>query len=762
MKKIILVAGRDHRKVATQLKQVLLGADIELHTITIKSSSELVSKLAQKLSQAIWLVSPQTIEDTQYKKIQALLKQRGVSILPVIVTPVANNPFTQASVRLNKSPQITANSIVQALDTSNQPSVLAHNNRRLIGTLILLAIVVIGVSTLALSPMLQPPAESLPTFVALNKIPVATVLAVTDDQTTATSTDDSTSEIGFDLAVTATSEMTEEVAVTATPDVMPESTEAVDLVEVTDEPSDSPTSELGGILLADFSADPQRGDAPLRVNVTNLSTGDMSAYRWDYESDGIIDSSDFEPTTIIYETPGIYTLTLTTRDIDGNIVQSQSVIEVFDNQDVSGSKLSSGSAFASFETSPSSGQFPLTVRFKNRSVGSDITYEWDFDGDSRVDFIGPSPSAYVYKQPGTYTARLIAIAPNGTRDTAQAQINVYSASPDSANNIVYDVDSQANFQVSVSTGTVPFRVSINNLSLGGNNSYEWDFDGDGHADSASSQPPSQRYAKAGVYTVSLTVYGFDRYGVPKVSRAQTQIQAMAMGSNTPVDDETYEEFGMEADFVATAFEGTAPLTVEFYNYSTGDISGYQWDFNKDGVVDSVEFEPVYTFKNAGIFEVVLKVTDGVTTSETSFDIQVFAPQVSPTPIPTQATLATTTPTKTPTTGGATSTKTLTPTVTPTISASVTNATAVPSATPSGGVTVTQATATHTFTAMPSVTPTSSPTFTFTPTATQTATRTPTPIPTATQPPTAIPTNTATFTPIPTSTPLPSETPVEDS
>ena len=151
MKKIILIAGSDHRKIATQLKQVLLGSNIELHLITMKSSPELVSKLAQTMSQSIWLVSPQTVEHQRYKKIHALLKQRGVSILPLIVTPVANNPFAQPSIRLNQNPQITANIINKALGTSTpiQTSVLAQNNRRLASILIVIAILIIGLSTLA-------------------------------------------------------------------------------------------------------------------------------------------------------------------------------------------------------------------------------------------------------------------------------------------------------------------------------------------------------------------------------------------------------------------------------------------------------------------------------------------------------------------------------------------------------------------------------------------------------------------------------------
>ena len=72
--------------------------------------------------------------------------------------------------------------------------------------------------------------------------------------------------------------------------------------------------------------------------------------------------------------------------------------------------------------------------------------------------------------------------------------------------------------------------------------------------------------------------------------------------------------------VAAPLSGIAPLTVKF----TASVSEfpdkntpfmYSWDFNEDGVVDSVEQNPSYTFENVGDVKVSLTVTDAASSFE---------------------------------------------------------------------------------------------------------------------------------------------------
>ncbi|MEZ5197602.1 MAG: PKD domain-containing protein, partial [Bacteroidales bacterium] len=60
--------------------------------------------------------------------------------------------------------------------------------------------------------------------------------------------------------------------------------------------------------------------------------------------------------------------------------------------------------------------------------------------------------------------------------------------------------------------------------------------------------------------------------------------------------------------------GDMPLNVQFYNYSIGDIIIYEWDFNNDGVIDSYEESPVYTYADTGWYSVSLTVYDDYDTN----------------------------------------------------------------------------------------------------------------------------------------------------
>ncbi len=65
-----------------------------------------------------------------------------------------------------------------------------------------------------------------------------------------------------------------------------------------------------------------------------------------------------------------------------------------------------------------------------------------------------------------------------------------------------------------------------------------------------------------------------------------------------------------ADFTATPRTGPAPLDVQFTDASTSSEKlTYAWDFENDGVVDSTEQSPLFTYANPGTFDVSLTVTN---------------------------------------------------------------------------------------------------------------------------------------------------------
>jgi PKD repeat protein len=90
-----------------------------------------------------------------------------------------------------------------------------------------------------------------------------------------------------------------------------------------------------------------------------------------------------------------------------------------------------------------------------------------------------------------------------------------------------------------------------------------------------------------------------------------------------------------ANFTADVIRGTAPLTVQFNDNSTGSPTSWQWDFNNDRVVDSNDKSPSYTYSAAGTYTVNLTVANaGGSDSEVKVDyITVSAPETSDTTKP---------------------------------------------------------------------------------------------------------------------------------
>jgi PKD repeat protein len=63
-----------------------------------------------------------------------------------------------------------------------------------------------------------------------------------------------------------------------------------------------------------------------------------------------------------------------------------------------------------------------------------------------------------------------------------------------------------------------------------------------------------------------------------------------------------------ADFKADVVSGAAPLTVQFTDQSSGDLTAWAWDFNNDTTVDSTAQNPSHTYDAAGTYTVKLTAT----------------------------------------------------------------------------------------------------------------------------------------------------------
>ena len=236
---------------------------------------------------------------------------------------------------------------------------------------------------------------------------------------------------------------------------------------------------------AGFNANPVYGTAPLIVQFTDESTGDVSYWEWDFDNDGTVDNTEHNP-TYTYISPGVYTVSLTVGNGTSNTETKTEYVTVL----IPPPAPLPPQPQAGFSASPLSGTAPLIVQFADESTG-DVSYrEWDFDNDGTVDSTEHDPT-YTYLNPGVYTVSLT--VGNGTSSAETKTEYVTVLTPP-----------QAEFSASPLSGTAPLIVQFTDESTGDFSYWEWDFDNDGTVDSTEHNP-TYTYISPGVYTVSLTV-----------------------------------------------------------------------------------------------------------------------------------------------------------------------------------------------------------------------------------------------------------------
>jgi PKD repeat protein len=99
------------------------------------------------------------------------------------------------------------------------------------------------------------------------------------------------------------------------------------------------------------------------------------------------------------------------------------------------------------------------------------------------------------------------------------------------------------------------------------------------------------YQNTGIYTVSLTVSGTGG------SDNETKTDYITVTASGEAPD---------VDFFASPKSGDAPLTVQFTDFSTGEINSWSWSFGDNGT--SEEQNPTHVYERPGAFPVSLTVS----------------------------------------------------------------------------------------------------------------------------------------------------------
>ncbi|MHC4605773.1 MAG: PKD domain-containing protein [Planctomycetota bacterium] len=152
-----------------------------------------------------------------------------------------------------------------------------------------------------------------------------------------------------------------------------------------------------GAPVADFTAAPEKGRAPLEVAFRNLSSN-AERFVWRFGGDG--ESRERDP-VYTFVKPGRYMVVLEAEGAGSTDRVERKITVVGPDAPV-----------ADFAAHPTRGEEPLEVRFENRSTGDITEYVWDF-GDHLADESYDTDPVHVYRLPGTYTVKLAAKGPGG-------------------------------------------------------------------------------------------------------------------------------------------------------------------------------------------------------------------------------------------------------------------------------------------------------------------------------------------------------------
>jgi len=167
--------------------------------------------------------------------------------------------------------------------------------------------------------------------------------------------------------------------------------------------------------LAAFNASPMTGDAPLVVTFSDVSVNNTT-WAWDFDSNGVIDSTAKSPPPWTYTVPGTYQATLT---VSNGLASSTATRTI--------TVLVPPGPIADFTLTPSAGIAPLPVSFADASTGTVVSWAWAF-GDGSTSAI-QSPPAKSYGSPNTYDISLTVTDSVGLTSTTTKQLVVGAVTP---------------------------------------------------------------------------------------------------------------------------------------------------------------------------------------------------------------------------------------------------------------------------------------------------------------------------------------------
>jgi serine protease len=387
--------------------------------------------------------------------------------------------------------------------------------------------------------------------------------------------------------------------------------------------------------VAQFSGMPTSGTEPLTVNFTDLSTGSITSWSWTFGDGG---TSTAQNPSHVYAA-GTYTVSLTVTGPGGtdsetktdyiNVTEAGAwtVITYDDFESGMGNYTDGGGDMSRYTGGTYAHQGNAAADIQDNSgtassfyhtVGYDVSgyteLEVEFwfyavSMESGEDFWVQYYDGSSWRTVATFARgtdfnnntfynKVVTISSSQYNFPTNARLRFMCDASDNNDDVYIDeIEFRgsgtgvpapvAGFSASPTSGCATLMVNFTDESTGDITTWDWDF-GDGTAHSAV-QNPTHQYTSPGDFSVTLTVTG------PGGSDDEVKTNYIHV-EGPPV-----------AGFYGDPTAGTVPLTVNFYDQSTGTVTSWDWDFG-DGTSHSSAQNPAHQYTSVGLYTVTLTVT----------------------------------------------------------------------------------------------------------------------------------------------------------
>ncbi|MEM0992350.1 MAG: PKD domain-containing protein [Bacteroidota bacterium] len=302
-------------------------------------------------------------------------------------------------------------------------------------------------------------------------------------------------------------------------------------------------------VVPDFDFELQPGGVVLFTNTSAFANSVV----WDFGG-GVV--SNMENTSFTYAEEGFYEVTLTATNECGSQTITQTVQVVFEPT-------------AGFTARNLEGCAPFDITFENLSSENASTFEWLFPGGQPGNSTERNPTV-TYREAGNYQVGLVAFNEAGSDTLIRMGFVNIAARPDP--NFIEESQND------------DLTIELTNTTVGGEEFF-WDF-GDG-SPNTSEVNPMHTYDEPGVYTVTLVA-------INECGESSRRVD-IAVGS-APL-----------ALFSSSTNMGCFPITIQFFNQSTGLIDDLIWQFPGGQPSESTEENPRITYNAPGRYSVSLGV-----------------------------------------------------------------------------------------------------------------------------------------------------------